>query len=312
MPLHPQASRFLQQYGALRWKPIEQGTPTDFRRMARARVKEAGEIVSVAAVENRSIPGPGGPIPVRCYRPSAGRGLPALVFFHGGGWVGGDLDTHDALCREITNAAECMVIAVDYRLAPEHKYPAAVDDALAATSWAQSNAAELQIDGRRIAVGGDSAGGNLAAVVSLMMRDRRLPAPCLQVLLYPILDFDFTTASYQEFGEGYWFTRAGMQWFCRHYLSNADDARQPYAAPFQASDLRGLPAALVLTAEFDVLRDEAETYAARLQAAGVSIELTRYNGMLHGFIRQLEEFDSARTAVAQIAAALKRAYASVG
>ena len=167
-----------------------------------------------------------------------------------------------------------------------------------------------QIDGRRIAVGGDSAGGNLAAVVSLMARDRHQPAPCLQVLLYPIIDYDLTTSSYQKYAEGYSLSRAGMQWFWQHYLPREEDAQHPYAAPLQATDLRGLPPALVITAEYDVLCDEGETYAERLLAAGVPTELTRYNGMIHGFIARPNLFDSARVAVAQIAAALKRAFTS--
>jgi len=264
----------------------------------------------VAAVEDRAAPGPAGPIPLRIYRSKPTGLLPTLVYFHGGGWVGGDLDTHDGLCRAIANAAECTVISIDYRLAPEHKYPAAVDDSFAASCWVQQHAAELKIDGSRTALGGDSAGGNLAAVVSLMTRDHHLPAPCLQVLLYPITEYDLTTSSYQKFAEGYSLSRASMQWFWRHYLAREGDAKQPYAAPLRATDLRGLPSALVLTAEFDVLCDEGEAYAERLRAAEVPTELTRYNGMIHGFIPRLNQFDSARVAVAEIAAALKRAFAS--
>jgi acetyl esterase len=170
----------------------------------------------------------------------------------------------------------------------------------------------LHIDARRIAVGGDSAGGNLAAVVSQMARDRCQPALSLEVLLYPIIDFDFSTASYQKLAEGYSLSRAAMQWFWRHYLPREEDAQQPYAAPSRAADLCGLPPALVITAEYDVLCDEGETYAERLVEAGVPTELTRYNGMIHGFIARPSEFDAAREAIAQIATALKRAFASAG
>jgi acetyl esterase len=310
MSLHPQVSEFLQQFAALGLKPIEQSTPSEFRQMLRAMLWAAGDVEHVAVVEDRTAPGPAGPIPLRIYRPLPAGTLPALIYYHGGGWVGGDLDTHDALCRAVANAAQCAVIAVDYRLAPEHKYPAAADDAYAAAGWAREHAAELQIDGRRIAVGGDSAGGNLAAAISLMARDRHEPIPCLQVLLYPIVDYDLTTASYKEFAEGYTLSRAAMQWFWRHYLPHDGDARQPYAAPLQSTDLRGLPPALVLTAEYDVLRDEGEKYAERLLAAGVPTELTNYHGMIHGFISRPKLFDSARAAIAQIAAALKRAFES--
>jgi acetyl esterase len=311
MSLHPQVSEFLQQLAAADLKPIEQCTPAEFRRMLRDLTTAAADVEHVAFVENCTAQGPGGPIPLRIYRPSPTDVLPALVYFHGGGWVGGDLDTHDALCRAIANAADCAVIAVDYRLAPEHKYPAAVEDAFAATCWTRQHAADMHIDARCIAVGGDSAGGNLAAVVSQMARDRHQPGPCLQVLLYPIIDYDLTTPSYKKYAEGYPLSRAGMQWFWRHYLPLAADARHPYAAPSRATDLRGLPPALVVTAEYDVLCDEGEAYAERLLSAGVPTELARYNGMIHGFIARPSVFDSARDAIAQIAAAVKRAFASV-
>lgn len=310
MSLHPQVLEFLQQQAALGLKPLEHCTPAEFRRMLREGLAMEVEPEPVAVVEDRAAPGRAGPIALRIYRSKLNGLQPTLIYFHGGGWVGGDLDTHDGLCRAIANAAECTVISIAYRLAPEHKYPAAADDAFAATCWARQHAAELNIDGSRIAVGGDSAGGNLAAVVSLLIRDHQLPNPCLQVLLYPIIAYDLTTGSYQEFAEGYSLTRAGMQWFWRHYLPREEDAEQSYAAPLKATDLRGLPPALVITAEYDVLRDEGEDYAARLSAAGVSTEFTRYNGMIHGFIPRINQFDSARVAVAQIAAALKCAFAA--
>jgi acetyl esterase len=309
MPLHAQVSKFLEQQAALGLKPIERCTPAEFRQMMVDGLVAAGESERVAVIENRIADGPNGPIPIRIYRQAPTGRSPALVYFHGGGWVGGNLETHDGLCRAIVNAANCSVIAVDYRLAPEHKYPAATEDAFAAAGWVQRHAAALGIDGQRIAVGGDSAGGNLAAAVALMARDRDQPPPCLQVLLYPIIDYDLATASYRQYADGYLLTRAAMQWFWTHYQSSENDAKQPYAAPMQAKDLTGLAPALVLTAEFDVLRDEGEAYAERLTAAGVSTERTRYNGMIHGFVPRLNLFDSARTALAQIVGALKRAFA---
>ena len=187
---------------------------------------------------------------------------PTFIYYHGGGWVGGDLDTHDPLCRAIADMASCLVIAVDYRLAPEHKYPAAVDDARAAFQWVCDYGPELGIPPGSVAIGGDSAGGNLAAVVSLMARDQQHPLPCLQVLLYPIVDSDFTTNSYQQYAEGYLLTASGMKWFRQHYLPDETLSRQPYASPLQADDLSGLPPALVITAEYDVLRDDCLLYTS--------------------------------------------------
>ena len=306
MPLHPQVSMFLEQQAALGLKPIDQGSPAEFRRMMLEGLAAQGESEHVAVVQDRAAPGPSGPIPLRIFRPTATGRLPALVFFHGGGWVGGNLETHDGLCRAIANAAGCVVIAVDYRLAPEHKYPAAAEDSFAAYHWVREQAAALEIEGQKIAVGGDSAGGNLAAAVSMMSRDRDRAAPCLQVLIYPITDHNLNSSSYLRFAEGYGLTRATMQWLWRHYLACEQDAKQPYVAPLQASDLRGLAPALVLTAEYDVLCDEGEAYAERLRAAGVPTERTRYEGMIHGFLPRLKLFDAARIAVQQIATALQR------
>jgi acetyl esterase len=310
MPLHPQVRKFIAQQAALRLKPIEQCTPAEFRQMMLVGLAAPSESEPIAIVEGRAADGPAGPVPIRIYRPVATTGLPALIYIHGGGWVGGNLETHDGLCRAIANSAGCAIVAVDYRLAPEHKYPAAAEDAYAATRWVQKHAAALSIDGRRIAVGGDSAGGNLAASVALMARDRGRPALCLQVLIYPIINYDLTTESYGRFADGYLLTRAAMQWFWQQYLPNEKDAKQLYVAPIQAKDLSGLAPALVLTAEFDVLRDEGESYAERMKAAGVPAEQTRYNGMIHGFVPRLKLFDSARIAVEQIATALKRVFAS--
>ena len=311
MALHPQVSTFLEQQAVLGLKPVAESTPAEFRRMMLEGLKANDQVEHVEVVEDRTVPGPAGPIPIRIYRPTPGR-LPALVYFHGGGWVGGNLETHDGLCRAISNAAGCAVIAVDYRLAPEHRFPAAAEDCFAAFNWVRENAGMLKVEGRQIAVVGDSAGGNLAAVVSLMTRDRDRAAPCLQVLAYPILDYNLATASYEKFAEGYLLTRAAMRSFWNHYLTRDQDAKQAYAAPVQAKDLGGLCPALVLTAEFDVLCDEGEAYAERLRAAGVPTELTRYDGMIHGFLPRLHLFDSARIAVKQIATALKRAFANAG
>jgi acetyl esterase len=203
-----------------------------------------------------------------------------------------------------------MVVSVDYRLAPEHKYPAAVDDAYAATEWVFARAQAIGADRRRVAVGGDSAGGNLAAAVSLMARDRAQFRPAFQVLIYPILDYDLNTASYRENGDGYLLTRDTMRWFWECYLSREEEGREPYASPLRAEDLRGLPPALVITAEYDPLRDEGEAYAGRLREAGVPVTLSRYDGMIHAFFRRTALFDKAKAAMREVGDALRQAFAS--
>jgi acetyl esterase len=266
--------------------------------------------VKIAAVEDRKLPGPAGEIPVRIYRPEAKGVLPALVYFHGGGWVIGSIETHDGSCRDLANRAGCVVVSVDYRLAPEHRYPAAAEDCFAATQWVAANAAALGVDPRRIAIGGDSAGGNLTAVVAQMARDRRGPALCFQLLIYPVTDADFSRASYRENAEGYLLTTKAMEWFWGHYVPEAGRRREAYAAPLQAKVVAGLPPAFVLTAEYDPLRDEGEAYAKRLQEAGVPTRLQRYDGAIHGFFAMGLLSEVARTAVGDVVEALQRAFAA--
>jgi acetyl esterase len=234
--------------------------------------------------------------------------LPLLVFFHGGGFVIGDIDTHDATCRGLAKAAHCIVVSVDYRLAPEHPFPAAPEDCYAATVWVADNAASLGGDGARLAVGGDSAGGNLAAVVALMARDRGGPALTHQLLIYPVIDHNFDTASYVENGRGYLLSREMMMWFWGLYLEDAGDGSKPYASPIRAEDLSGLAAATIISAEFDPLRDEGEAYARRLGDADVAVTARRYDGMVHGFFAMTAVLDRAREAVAFAAAELRRAW----
>lgn len=274
----------------------------------RAAAQLDAEPPAVAHVEDRTVPGPGGPIPVRLYTPDVARPCPVLVFFHGGGWVLGDLETHDVPCRELANAAGCMVIAVDYRLAPEHKFPAASEDAFAATKWVAENAESISVDPKRIAVGGDSAGGNLAAAVALMAKDRGGPALAYQLLVYPITNHAFGSDSYVENADGYGLSRDGMKWFWEQFLASAADGAHPYASPLLAPELRGLPPALVITAEYDPLRDEGEAYAERLRQAGVTVKCSRYDGMIHGFFRS-PVLDPARTGIREAAAALRAAFA---
>jgi len=309
MPLHPQAEKLLSLLqGSLPRDPAAL-SPATLRAGYRALV--AGRSgPPVAHVENQRIPGPLGEIPVRLYRSRSSGTLPLLVFLHGGGFVVCDLDTHDPLCRLLANAADCAVLSVDYRLAPEDKFPAAPEDCYAATCWAAENARALGVDPSRIAVGGDSAGGNLAAVVAQQARDRSGPSLAHQLLIYPVTHHAFDTPSYHENAEGYFLTRGMMQWFWNHYLEKPEQGRDPLASPLVAKDVSDLAPATVITAEFDPLRDEGEAYAERLRAAGVPVALQRYDGMFHGFFAMTEILDTARDAVELASARLRAAFAA--
>ena len=262
----------------------------------------------VAKVEDRNIPGPEVPVPVRIYFPEGAAPFPVTVFYHGGGWVIGNVDSHDALCRKLTNAIGCVTVSVDYRLAPEAKFPAAAEDCYAATRWVSENAAALGCDPKRLAVCGDSAGGNLAAVVPLMARDRGKPPIAFQVLIYPCTDGGLETGSMRELAEGYFLTRGAMVWFWNHYVRDHNDRSNPYAAPIHAPELKGLPPALVITAEYDPLRDEGEAYAAKLRAAGVPVTVTRYDGTIHGFVSMADNLDKGKEAIKQVVSTLKTAF----
>jgi acetyl esterase len=236
------------------------------------------------------------------------RAFPLLVYFHGGGWVCGNLDVHDALCRALTNAAGCITVSVNYRLAPEYKFPAAPEDCFAATCWIAENAGSFNGDPTRIAVGGDSAGGNLAAVVTLMVRDRGGPKLMYQLMIYPITNYSFDTPFYQENAKGYSLTKDDMGWFWDHYLPSEDDGKHPYASPLQAQDLRNLPPAMMINAEYDPLRDEGEQYVGRLQEAGNQVTVMRYNGMIHGFFSMGAVVDQGKQAIEDVAAGLHFAF----
>jgi acetyl esterase len=309
MPLDPQMQKIVDATLALGLPPLEQMTVEQARESIRQRTPALGPVQEVKAVEEHHVPVADGTIGMRVYRPSDTRPLPALVFYHGGGWVIGDLYTHDGICRAIANAAGCVVASVDYRLAPERKYPVAFEDSYAALTWLAGHAPALGVDPARLAVGGDSAGGNLAAAVALAARDRQGPRLALQLLIYPATVHSFDTASYRENGEGYMLTREGMKWFWNHYLARPEDGRQPYASPLLAKDLGGLAPALVITAEYDPLRDEGEAYAKRLAEAGVPVTNTRYPGLVHGFIRMTNVLDPAKRALDEVAAALRKAFA---
>jgi acetyl esterase len=288
---------------------IETLPPPEARILAADGLKDvACAFEPVAHVEDALIPGPGGSIPVRIYAEDSPKPRPCLVYFHGGGWVLCGLDTHDTVCRAIARRSGGVVVSVDYRLAPEHKYPAALEDCYAATQWVAENATRLGIDPQRIAVGGDSAGGNLAAATCLKGRDEGGVKPALQVLVYPVTNLaSFDTDSYRNFAEGYFLTASEMEWFRASYLCRPEDASDPYASPLLAPDLRGLPPALVITAECDVLRDEGEAYAQRLEQAGVPVVATRYPGMIHPFFSMAGALEQGRAAIEQVAAAVREA-----
>ena len=285
--------------------PIHLQTPAEARAAMLVQTASLGPPEPVHRIENLSVPAEHGEIPIRVYTPAGNGPFTGLVFFHGGGWVIGSIETHDALCRSIANAAGCVVVSVEYRLAPEHKYPAAADDAFAATCWVSEHAAKLGIDPARLAVGGDSAGGNLAAVVSLMARDRSGPPLALQLLLYPITDYDLDTASYQRYADGYLLTRDAMAWFWGHYVPDGVSPETPYISPLRAPDHSNLPPALVITAECDPLADEGRAYAERLKAAGVAVTFNCYPGMIHGFIRRHRLLRQGRNGLDELAGALR-------
>lgn len=290
--------------------PYETVTPRQARELyLKGCVAASPEAPELKRIVPLSIPAPEGAIPARLYVPKTPRtrsGLsPALVFFHGGGWVIGDLDTHDVACRKLAHEGALILVAVDYRLAPEHKFPAAVEDAIAATRWIAANAAELGIDASRLSVGGDSAGGNLAAVVALAAREDNGPALAGQALIYPATDFAMSHPSHSEPETSVLLTHSVVRWFRDHYLTGAADAGDWRASPARAESLSGLPPAFVLTAGADPLRDEGEAYAKRLEAAGVPVTHRRFPGQFHGFFTMGKFLPQANVAASEIGAWLK-------
>jgi acetyl esterase/lipase len=310
MPLDPQVQTLLDQAAAAGRPPLRSQTVEESRALMRSMIPVRGPGPEVRSVANRTIAGTGGDIPVRVYRPEGRGPFPLLVWFHGGGWVLGDLDTADSTCRSLTVKAGGVVVSVDYRLAPEHPFPAGVDDAYAAASWVASHASEVDGDPGRIAVGGDSAGGNLATVTASQAKRRGGPQFCFQLLVYPVTDGTMDQPSYRDNGEGYQLTADAMEWFYDLYLGSRDH-KDPLASPLYAKvgDLAGLPPALVITAEFDPLRDEGEAYSRRLEEAGVPVKLSRYDGQIHGFFALDTLIDAGRAALDEAAAALREAFA---
>ncbi|MEA2649735.1 MAG: acetyl esterase [Candidatus Binataceae bacterium] len=311
MALDPDMKTLLDQMAAAKLQSFHQMTPAAAREQMKRRVA-AGDPVPVGRVEDRMIPGPNGEIPIRIYTPDGTGPFGALVYFHGGGWVVGNIEMTDQPCRMITKAAGCVTVSADYRLAPEHKFPAGPEDCYAATKWVADNATALGCDPSRIAVGGTSAGANLAAAVALMARDRSAPNVAYQLLVYPATRRELDTPSHKQFAtDGYYIlSRADMEWFWGHYLASEADAANPYACPARAKSLAGLPPALVITAEFDPLRDEGESYAARLREEGVATVLKRYDGVTHGFFGMPSVVEKSRVAIAEASAALRAAIGS--
>jgi acetyl esterase len=310
--MDPQAKALLQQ---MEDSPaVETLSATEARVMSKARRPQPTNVEPVADVTDRHIDAWSSELPVRLYRPAepAGTPSPAVVYFHGGGWVVGDLDTHDAACRSACNGLGAVIVSVDYRLAPEYPWPAAADDALAALDWVHGHTGELGVDRQRLVVAGDSAGGNLAAVTALATRDRGVPVLAAQILVYPVIAPDFTTASYRENGEGeYSLTTTAMRWYWEQYDPGLRHADDPHLVPSRARSLAGVAPAFVITAEYDPLRDEGEDYAAALNAARVPVWCRRAPGMFHGFFPIMQGLDVATATRAELWGAARQLLGTV-
>ena len=311
MPLHPQAQALIASVAG--GTPVEQMSVQQGRDALEQRVRLTGGLPEpVGQVVSSEVPGPAGAIAVRIYVPAvspAERTLPGLVFFHGGGWVRGSLNSHDILCRSLANGGGCILISVDYRMAPEHTFPAAIDDALAATRWVAEHAAEIGVDASRLAVGGDSAGGNLAAAVALVLRDAGGPPLVHQLLIYPVTNYNFDTPSYADNAEGYMLTREAMRFYWGLYLGDASNGDDQRASPLRARDFSRLPPATVMTAEFDPLRDEGRAYADRLRSGGTPVTYREYAGMVHGFVTSAGVLDVGKEAIRDACGELRSAFA---
>ena len=307
MPLNPKIKVLLDDQKALNLPPLSSLPAAVVQQAVIHTMEMAAAPTAVAAVLNRTIPGPATELPIRVYRPHGTGPFPVLVYIHGGGFVIGNLDTHDEICRRLCVGAGCLVVSLDYRLAPQHKFPAAPDDCLAAVRWVAAHAADIGGDPARIAVGGDSAGGNLTAVTALRIRDQGGPVLRGQLLIYPVVDFHPSNSpSMIENGQDYGLTHDDMHWFTMQYLNDtSSDADNPYASPMAASDLHGLPPALVITAEYDPLLDEGAAYAKRLYDSGVPTVYTCYEGMNHAFMTGVQLIRESQPAMDQACAWLK-------
>lgn len=313
MTLDPDTMIVLDMMRAANRPAFETLSPAEARTAyAASRAILQPDPEEVAEARDMSVPGPLGDIPIRAYRPlgaSETEVLPVLVYYHGGGWLLGGLESHDVVCRRLGNLARCAVVSVDYRMAPEHKFPAAVQDSAAATAWVIANAAQLRIDPRRVAVGGDSAGGNLAAVMALMARDGDLPPLVFQLLVYPGTDMMMVTVSSQTVREGVPLTSATMKWFVDHYMRDDSDRLDWRASPLRAASLAGTAPAMVITASADPLRDEGIAYAERLEREGVRVKLLHFSDQVHGFLSMGKIIRASDVSMHMMAAALRQAFA---
>lgn len=310
MPLDPLLKAFLDQMETQGGPKLWELDPPAARELFTALLQLAGpKDIPIGRVASLAVPGPAGEILARSYTPVAGGGdpMPALVFFHGGGFVIGSVDTHDGLCRMLANMSACRVISIEYRLSPEHKFPAAVEDAFVAVTWIEKNAAQLGVDANRLAVGGDSAGASLAAVVSHMARDAGAPKLAFQMLLFPVTHIDANTVSRREFAEGYFLEGRTLAWFFDHYFLPESDRNQPQASPLRAERFKGLPPAYIMVAGFDPLHDEGVAYAEKLRTAGVPVTVDNYPDMVHDFIYLQAVLPEAAEALGTAAKALKSA-----
>ena len=307
MPLDPQVESFLDRMRELGVPGIGELPPDEARAVGDEAAATVFGPVPVVAWEDRSVPGPAGAIPVRVYRPGD-HPAPVLVYFHGGGWVLGSLNTHHGVCASLAALSGCVVCSVDYRMAPEHRFPAAVEDAWAATTWLAEHAEEVGGRAGALAVGGDSAGGNLAAVCALRARDTGLRL-ALQLLVYPVIDADLETSTYREFAEGYFLTERQMDWYRERYLRRPEDTLDWRASPLLADDLAGAAPAYVAVAGFDPLRDEGLAYAERLREAGVPVEVHRAGSLIHAYVNITAVSPDAREATMHAVRAIRRATA---
>lgn len=304
--LNPQVEAFLHELSAEGVPPLYRQSLAEARETFREVCTSETPPRDVGDVFDRTVPGPAGEVPIRVYGHESGGPRPMVIFFHGGGWMLGSVDTHDALCRALADESDCVLVSVEYRRAPEHRFPAALEDCYAATSWVTENAATVDGDPSTVTVAGDSAGATLATGVALLARDRDSPSLDYQVLAYPATDYRFDTASYEENAQGYFLTRKDMERFWEAYLRDESDGRHPYASPLRAADASGLPPALVITCGYDPLRDDGRAYVDELAAAGVPVEHAEFEDVIHGFLTMLDDpdLDRAHEGISEIASAL--------
>jgi acetyl esterase len=308
LSLNPKIKMMLDQMNSIPKLDLKTITPKEYRALQEQMRQAPTTVERVGAVEDKKLPLKDRDIRVRVYKPEGNGKFPALVYYHGGGWVLGNIDSHDGVCRAIVNMAQCTVISVDYRLAPEHKFPAGVHDAYDALVYISDHAEEFDIDANRIAVGGDSAGGNLAAVTSIIAKEKGGPSIIHQFLLYPSTGRDYELPSMKENSEGYFLTQELMEWFGEHYVNKQEDWKHPYASPVLAEDLSNLPPATILTAQYDPLRDSGALYAEKLRENEVPVFYKNYHDLIHGFANFIEFVPEAREALKEGAESLKEAF----